>query len=65
MEEDKRTTEAEKTDAAAGLNERLVMWFFSSAPYWKFWKPQSGFIGGLLFGAILLCLLEIMVWLST
>lgn len=33
-------------------------WAFNDAPWWKCWRPQSGLIGGLFAGAIVVTSLE-------
>jgi hypothetical protein len=34
---------------------RLVSaWFFREAAFWQFWRPQSGFPGGVIGGVVIM-----------
>lgn len=33
-------------------------------PWWKFWRPQSGVIGGLIMGAVVLAVIRAVIWLA-
>jgi len=30
----------------------IVRWFYKDAPWYQFWMPQSGFLGGALFAVL-------------
>lgn len=39
------------------IKDEILRWWRTPAAWWQFWLPQSGFIGGLLFGALITQLL--------
>jgi hypothetical protein len=43
------------------MRESLVRWATEPAPWWAFWRPGSGIVGGMIAGIVLLC---IPVWLE-
>jgi len=35
------------------LGKKMKNWFVGEVPWYKFWNPHSGFIGGVIFGGVL------------
>lgn len=45
------------------MNDYLNRWFSAKAEWWEFWKPKSGYRGGLILGGVLLTFMDWLGWL--
>jgi hypothetical protein len=44
------------------MNARFNKWLGASQPWWRFWDPRSGLIGGFIAGSLLMAVQWLFFW---